>query len=124
MDTDFELYKGKSFKELCRDIYANHENRKNQVETLIGELKPLIKTVNDAMIVVPLIKEYIDAGNTNDEHLVKLASIIQKLITAQSQSESSGPGSSLTEEEKKQLWGEIEKIQNSDSIIVKEIKKD
>ena len=48
MDTDFEIYKGKSFKDLCKDIYTNQESRKSQIEIVINDLRPLIKTSNDA----------------------------------------------------------------------------
>ena len=119
---DFELYKGKSFKDLCKDIYSNQENRKEQIEVFIADLRPLIKNVNDAMIVVPLIKGYFDTANTNDDHLVRLAAIIQKLMTAQSQSEDGSLG--LTEEEKKNLMAEIENIQKSDTVIVKKLFKE
>jgi fructose-1,6-bisphosphatase len=123
MDTDFELYKGKSFKDLCKDIYSNQENRKEQIEVFISDLRPLIKNVNDAMIVVPLIKGYLDTANVNDDHLVKLAAIIQKIMTAHSQA-AEGTGLGLTEEEKKNLLAEITAIENSDSIIGEKLTKE
>lgn len=121
MDNDYELYKGKSFKDLCQDIYSNHEKRKEQVEVFIADLRPLIKNVNDAMIIVPLIKGYLDTGNTNDEHLIRLAAIIQKIMTAHAQSEADGSTFGLTEQEKKELMAEIDAIQKSDAIVVKKL---
>ena len=123
METDFELFNGKSFKDLCKDIVSNQSNRKEQIEIFIADLRPMIKTINDAMQVVPLIKQYIDAGISNDEHLVKLAQICQRLITAQSQAEASGTSFGLSEEEKKELMNNIDTIQKSDSVIVKTISK-
>jgi hypothetical protein len=127
MDTDFELYKGKSFKDLCKDIYSNQENRKEQIETFIDDLRPLIKNVNDAMIVVPLIKGYLDTGNTNDDHLVRLAAIIQKIMTAKSQSDESG-NLGMTDEEKKvlmaQIESEMEAIKKSDLVVIKKLSKE
>lgn len=120
MDMDFELYKGKSFKDLCKDIYSNQENRKEQIEVFIADLRPLIKNVNDAMIVVPLIKGYLDTANTNDDHLVRLAAIIQKIMTAHSQSED-GSSLGLTEDEKKSLMAEIEAIKSSDTVVIKKL---
>ncbi len=124
MDTDFEIYKGKSFKDLCKDIYSNQENRKEQIEIVISDLRPLIKTVNDAMMVVPLIKGYMDTANTNDEHLIKLAQIIQRIMNAQAQAEKDGLGFSISEDEKKALWAEVKAIQESDSVVVTKIKKE
>lgn len=124
MDTDFEIFKGKSFKDLCRDIYSNQENRKEQIELLISELRPLVKSVNDAMIVVPLIKEYIVAGTTSDEHLVRLAAIIQKILTAQAQAEADGVGPGLiSEEEKKQLFEEVKAVAEADKLLGVDILK-
>lgn len=121
MDTDFEIFKGKSFKGLCKDIFDNHEHSKEQIETVIADLRPLIKTVNDAMMVVPLIKGYLDTRNTSDEHLIKLAQIVQRIIAAQAQAEQEGTAFSISEEEKKNLWAEINSIQEDSKIPVKKI---
>lgn len=111
---DYELFKGKGFKDLCQDIYQNQVSRKDQIEIFIQDLRPLVKTTTDAMIIVPLIKGYMDTGNTNDDHLVKLASIIQKLITAQASSNDSEGGMGLTEEEKKNIMAEIATIKSDE----------
>lgn len=106
MDTNFEIYKGRTFASLCKDIVKNSESKKDQIDILISELRSLIKTVNDAIIIVPLIKEYYDVGVKNDEQLVKLASIVQKLIV---KGEMSGEGNNmiLSEDEKKQLMEDV-----------------
>ena len=87
MDIDLDLYDGKSFKDLCKDIVTNQSSRKEQIEIMISDLRPMIKTLNDAIQVVPLIKQYIDTGISNDEHLVKLAQICQRILSAQANSE-------------------------------------
>jgi len=121
MDIDLELYEGKSFKELCKDICSNQANRKEQIEIFISDLRPMIKTINDAMQVVPLIKQYIDAGISNDEHLVKLAQICQRIMTAQANSEANGSPLGLSEKEKQELMDSINEISKSDTVIVQTI---
>ena len=121
MDLEFELYKGKSFKDLCKDIYTNQEQRKDQIDVFIKELRSLIKNVNDAMVVVPMIKGYLDTANSNDDHLVKLASIVQKIMTASATAEANGTGLGLSEAEKKELLAEIDQIGKSDSIVVRKL---
>ena len=123
METDFELFNGKSFKDLCKDIVSNQSNRKEQIEIFIADLRPMIKTINDAMQVVPLIKQYIDAGISNDEHLVKLAQICQRIMALQANAEANGGSYGLSEEEKKDLMATINDIQKSDSVIIKTISK-
>jgi hypothetical protein len=106
MDLNFEIYKGKNFSSLCKDIVKNSENKKDQIDILISELRTLIKTVNDAVIIVPLIKDYYDVGIKNDEQLVKLASVVQRLV-AKSETSGEGPAMVLSEEERKQLMDEV-----------------
>lgn len=121
---EFELFKGKSFKDLCKDIYVNQERRKEQIEVFIGDLRPLIKTVNDAMIVAPIIKGYMDAGNQNDDHLVRLAAIIQKIISSHEKAEAEGGSTFLSDQEKKQLMEEVESITKSDSFLSSKLDKE
>lgn len=108
MDNDYEIYKGKNFSDLCKDIVKNSEEKKNQLDMLITDLREMIKTINDATMIVPLLKEYFDVGVRNDEQLIKLASIIQRLIAGKANGEDGGGGGILTEEEKKQLMATIE----------------
>ena len=79
MDSSKEIFKGKSLSDLFGEIYDNSKETKSQVKALIGELKPLIENIGDATLIVPMIKEYMEIGVKNDEHLIKLAQVIQRL---------------------------------------------
>jgi len=83
MSTDKEIFKGKSLSDLFGEIYDNSKETKSQVKSLIGELKPLIENIGDATLIVPMIKEYMEIGVKNDDALVKLATIIQRMEIAQ-----------------------------------------
>ena len=78
MSTDKEIFKGKSLSDLFGEIYDNSKETKSQVKALIGELKPLIESIGDATLIVPMIKEYMEIGVKNDDALIKLATIIHK----------------------------------------------
>ena len=106
--SEFEIYKGKSFASLCKDIINNSEQKKDQLDILITDLKDMIKTVNDAVTIVPLLKEYFDVSVRNDEQLIKLAAIIQRLMSGKVGPDGEGGGTILTDEEKKQLMSAIE----------------
>ena len=106
--SEYELYKGKSFASLCKDIVSNSEEKKQQLDVLITDLKDMIKTVNDAVTIVPLLKEYFDAGIRNDEQLIKLAAIVQRLMPDRAGAEADSNGGILTDDEKKQLMSVIE----------------
>ena len=83
MNSDNEIFKGKKLSDLFEEIYDNSKETKLQVKGLIGELKPLIENIGDATLLVPMIKEYMEIGVKNDEHLIKLATVIQRLEAIQ-----------------------------------------
>ena len=83
MDSDKEIFRGKKLSDLFEEIYNNSRETKSQVKGLIGELKPLIENIGDATLLVPMIKEYMEIGVKNDEHLIKLATVIQRLEAIQ-----------------------------------------
>lgn len=123
MDMEFEIFKGKSFKDLCKDIYANQLHRKDQLEILIGDLRKMCTKIDDAPLIIPFIKDYINAANVNDEHLIRLAAIIQKLIVADDQSKIASGGLGLSEEERRNIMQELDSIAKSDDAVVNVIEK-
>ena len=117
MSLDKEIFKGKTLSDLFGEIYDNSKETKGQVKALISELKPLIENIGDATLIVPMIKEYMEIGVKNDEHLIKLATVIQRIETAQAK----GDGgefdfSDLQDllEEQEQLDQQIEEVQNEE----------
>ena len=83
MSLDKEIFNGKTLSDLFGEIYDNSKETKGQVKALIGELKPLIENIGDATLIVPMIKEYMEIGVKNDEALIKLATIVQRIESAQ-----------------------------------------
>ena len=84
MKSKDEIFKGKTFEDLTQDIYENQKNKKLQLDLLIQEIHGMIQTLDDAVMVAPLIKELFDVAVKNDEHLVKLAGVIQRIIAKSS----------------------------------------
>lgn len=76
-----EIFDGKSFEDLTKDIYENQQNKKLQLDLLIQEIHGMIQTLDDAVLVTPMIKELFEVSVKNDEHLVKLASVWQRIIS-------------------------------------------
>ena len=106
------IFGDKKLKDLFQEIYNNQKKKEKQISSLIEELKPLIDDIGDATLVVPLIKEYLEIGVKNDEQLIKMATIIQRCLA--SDDNGSGEGNLLiSDEEKAQLLGEINKIQEN-----------
>jgi hypothetical protein len=120
---DFEIYDGKTFKDLCKEVVDRSESKKNQLDTLFSEVRRLIVNSNDAQVFLPRIKEFLDTGVKNDEQLVKLISVIQRLQSSQIES-NGGDTTGLSDEDKDQLIkiaskNSINKIkQDLDSILL------
>lgn len=77
--SEIELFKGKNLSDLFEEIYNNSKDKRVQIKELIASLSPLIEGIGDATLLVPLIKDYLDIGVKNDEQLVKLAQIVQRV---------------------------------------------
>ncbi len=78
MDFNVKIFGKKTYADLLKEIYDNSKEKETQIKALIRELQPLIKDTGDATIVVPLIKEYLEIAVKNDEHLIKMAAIVQR----------------------------------------------
>ena len=101
-----EIFEGKTFQDLTKDIYENTTKRKTQIDLLISEIHGFITTIDDVVLVAPIIKEYMDTAVRNDEHLVKLAGVLQRIIS-KSQGESD-ESMLLSDEEKADLMGTLQ----------------
>ena len=106
--TDFELFKGTTLSDLMKDIYHNSKKKSRQIDGLIQELQPLVKNVGDAAVIVPMIKEYLEVSVKNDDALVKLAAVVQRLLTASAKESESGGEFILSDEERSRLLQEAE----------------
>ena len=106
MADEKEIFEGKTFQDLTKDIYENTTKRKTQIDLLISEIHGFITTIDDVVLVAPIIKEYMDTAVRNDEHLVKLAGVLQRIIS-KSQGESD-ESMLLSDEEKAELMGTLQ----------------
>ena len=106
MAIDFEVFEGKSLSDVFKDIYDNSNRNKEQLEVLMKEVVGFIKDGDTAVQIIPMLKEYLEINVKNDEQLVKLATIVQRLATASKQGSEDEFG--LTDQEKEQLMKQID----------------
>tara|TARA_B100001057_G_scaffold235416_1_gene235708 strand:+ start:2187 stop:2576 length:390 start_codon:yes stop_codon:yes gene_type:complete len=106
MSNDYEIFKGKSLSSLFQDIYENQNYNRKQLDVLTKNITSMIKDGDTAVQIVPMIKEYLEINVRNDELLVKLAGIVQKIITAESKGESESEFG-LSEIEKQEIMNTI-----------------
>ena len=116
MSTDLEIFDGKSFSDLTKDIYDNSKNKRLQLDLLMQEVHGFITSIDDAVVLAPIVKELFDVSVKNDEHLVKLASVLQRVLV-KSVGGSAEDSIGLTDEEKEEL---IETLQSTAIVMQKE----
>ena len=114
------LFDDKTFSDLLKEIHGNQKKKAKQLAQLIAELRPLVQSLGDATVVVPLIKEYMEISVKNDDALLKMAAIVQRLSTGNA---NSGDGGLLTEEEMAQLQDLTEEIAKTVELEPKQLER-
>ena len=109
MADSYEVFEGKSLSDVFKDIYTNSKENKKQIEVLMKDLLKFVTDTASAVALVPILKDYLDVAVKNDEQLIKVAAIVQKLASAEAKGSESEFG--LSELEKEQLMSNL-----SDSI--------
>ena len=126
MANNYEIFKGKSLSDLFKDIYENTKTNKTQLEVLMKEVVGFIKDGDTAVQIIPMLKEYLEINVKNDDQLVKVAAIVQRIIAAESKG-GSDDEIGLSDAEKEQLMGAIEDaatdLQNHSDDIQEDIKR-
>ena len=77
-----EIFKGKNFQDILEEIHTQAVKKRESIEKLTGTVAAMVKKPNDAAVLVPVWRDLIDIGIKNDEHLIKIATIVQRLMTA------------------------------------------
>lgn len=114
---DMDIYEGKKFTDLVRDIHDSTLIKRGMIAELIKELRGFLHAgdPNALAVYAPLIKDYLDLMVRNDDHLIKLAAIIQRIMMAEE--EATGADGILSEIEKERILAEAK------SDLEKEVKK-
>ena len=104
MSLDKEIFKGKPYGALLEEIYDNQRKKDKKIQSLITELQQLINEPGDALVLVPLIKDYLEVSIKNDKQLVEIAQILQKVFNTNGKpTDNFG----LSQEEVDQLMSEV-----------------
>ena len=109
MANNYEIFEGKSLSDLFEDIYTNTQENKKQLEVLMKEVVGFIKDGDTAVQIIPMLKEYLEINVKNDEQLVKIAAIVQRIIASEAKGGSEDEFG-LSDKEKEQLMSAVEEI--------------
>ena len=127
MSNDYEIFEGKTLSDVFKDIYDNSKTNKQQLEVLMKEVVGFIKDGDTAVQIIPMLKEYLEINVKNDEQLVKLATVVQRIMAAEKRVSDSGDEFGLSEAEKEQLMNAIEsdvqELQNKQDEVLESLNK-
>ena len=111
MSVDKEVFRGKTIADVFKDVYTHTDSKREQINVYVTKLVQMIKTPEEAAVISPIIKEFLEVAVKNDEQLVKVAQIAQR-IYATSAKVASDSGV-LSDREKEQLLSTLNKDMNN-----------
>ena len=120
MSKDYEVFKGKKLSDLFQEIHTNSEVKRVQIDSMLSHLTSMITNPDDAVQLVPVIKDYMEVAVKNDEQLIKIAGIVGRIL----QAEMKGVNDEglLSDREKEQLMQALEDEVNTIQIESDKIK--
>jgi len=76
---DITLFGQTSLSDIFKQIHKNNKAVDNQINELIGALKPLASSnAGSAVMLMPTVKDLIDVNVKNNDQLIKMAGIAQR----------------------------------------------
>ena len=126
MEKDFNIFDDKKFSDLSKEIYENSKLKKTQIDLFIQEVHSYIQGIEDIAIVGPVLKELFDVAVKNDDNLLKLATVIQRIMNKHI--DFTDDTSLLSDAEKQELMDTLEETaaslqDKSDEIQMNKIRK-
>ena len=104
MAIDDVIFEGKTLSDMFSDVYKNTNTKREQINSFVASFVKMIRTPEDAAVLGPVIKDFLEVNVKNDEHIVRLVQIAQRLVSVSSKNTDTGL---LSDEEKNQLLKNI-----------------
>lgn len=96
-----DVFDGKSLQDLLEEIHKSTIDKHTLIRGIILDIKTHIKSMDDLVCLAPILKDYIDVLIRNDEHLIKIGTIVQRIISAENYSKGGGSVEDLLSEHEK-----------------------
>jgi hypothetical protein len=93
-----------TLSELMDQVHGNSVERKRAIAALIDRYSSIAVNPSDLILLGPLINQLLEISVKNDDHLVKLAVIVQRILTNVGKDES---GFVLSEGDKEKLLASV-----------------
>ncbi len=105
MELEKQIFKGKTVSDLVEEVYKKHKDQDSFIKGEISRLVDMIESPGDAIVIVPLLKEFVNSSLKNDEVLMKILNLFQK--AEEKKKESGQDNGLLTEKDIEQLFSEV-----------------
>lgn len=103
-----------TFEDLLKKIYENSTKKQEQLVVTAQNIQPLIRTLNDAVIIMPTLVQLQKVSVENDDLLLKMAAIVQRgLVKNKSKIIDVEKSLGITVEERRLLLKEAQKLQQA-----------
>ena len=123
-DFEVEIFKGKTLDSLFKDIYNNSTEKREEIYEVITTLQNTIGTDKQrAILLSPTIVDFMDVAVKNDEQLIKLATVIQKIISSNKRNVDEDGNLILPEAEKEKLLQMAKEMKDPD-VSYEKLKED
>lgn len=92
-----------TLSDLFRTIYNQSQEQRTEIRKQILDIASLMDNVTAATLLGPILVSFTEASIANDDQLIKIASIVQRLASSELKASAEGDSGIITEAEKKQL---------------------
>lgn len=97
------VFGNKTFGKLLEEVHTNSKNTDALLFGMVQDMKDLIETLGDAIHLAPIIATYVKMAIDNNEHIIKIAGIVQKSLDKAKEKGGDDTEVMFTEEEKAAL---------------------
>lgn len=110
MDLNQKVFENKTVEDLIKEIYNKHKEQESKINNEITRISNFVNNPGDAIVLVPLLKGFLDSSLQNDQTLMKLIQIFQRADESK-QKDGSNSNGVLTEQDIQQLFESVDDIQ-------------
>lgn len=77
---DVKLFGKTSLSDIFKQIHTNNKKIDTQIDDLVNNLKPLINSAGEVVMIMPTVKDLLEVNVKNNDQLVKIAGIAQRTM--------------------------------------------
>ena len=105
--SEITIYGDTTLSDILRESHEVSSQKREQILQMVMQLTPFIRNSSDAAVLGPVIKELLDVSVKNDDQLIKIAQVVQRLVSSTSKGSSNSNDNFLSPEELQQLLSDV-----------------